>query len=156
MEHHLCARHSAKYLHTGCLIQVSECWSYCDPSHFVAKDFTFCGACSRTTSSLISTQHSGGCRWRFAVKEPEPQGPVFFSSNWQNQDLNLDLLTLYCCNCIGRERWCVFIKFLLLRLEKRVYCALFRSSIRRVLLSHFTDEKAEAQRGEAIGRKPLR
>lgn len=158
MECHLCARHSVRYLYTSCLIQASEHQSYCDSSHFIAEEFTVCEACSHTTSSLIVTQPSGGHRWHFVVKETEHQGP-FLANNWQSQDSNPRLLILYRCNFIGRQGWCIFIKFLL-GAECRGKSLLFIVSILsplRVLLSHFTDTETEAQGGEAfVGTKPHR
>lgn len=37
--------------------------------------------------------------------------------------------------------------------EKRVYCSVSPTSVRRVLLSHFTDRETEAQRGDAVWNK---
>lgn len=68
----------------------------------------------------------------------------------QNWDSNLGLLTLYCYDFIGRDRWCIFIKFLL--------CARpgGKSLLCLVSILHFTDEETGVPRGEAIGTKPHR
>lgn len=84
---------------------------------------------------------------RSTIRGLSPRDLSSSATDWQNQDSNLVLLTLYCCSCVGRERWCLFPKFLFSSPEKRVCCALFQFSIRRGWLSHFTDEKTGSERG---------
>ena len=75
------------------------------------------------------------------------------ANDWQNRNSNLVLLTIVAA--VLEERWCWFTKFLFSSPEEKVCCGLFQFSIRRAWLSHFTDEKTEAQRGEGFERKPF-
>ena len=59
---------------------------------------------------------------RLAIRSLSPRDLSSSANNWQNQDSNLVLLTLHCCSYVGRERWCLFTKFLLSSPEESLLC----------------------------------